>query len=241
MRIKDTLDWLQRGVALWQILVALGLGESVNAILRGATHLPSSVITPIWLFVSAAILWILPRIVSRRAQPQPQGVSSGAALQVGQVGLDTRVEQFIKGGEEIYKKNTGAMVQEVESLIQRVMASFNNSKDRDGFLIRFISGGLLVVLHDYTWNTIYLSQLNLLQELNTKPAMILTDIKPFYDAAVAAYPDRYKDYSFEQWLAYMRGQNIILQDGSVVQITVRGKDFLRYIVQEGHSLKIKSM
>jgi hypothetical protein len=129
------------------------------------------------------------------------------------------------------------MLEEVEKHFYRMAAHFTDTAEREQFLVRTLSAGALTVLHDQTWQTIFRSQCDLLQELNTKPAMNLDQVKPFYDAAVAAHPEAYKERSFELWLSYMRGQNVILQDANVIQITIRGKDFLRYIVQEGRSVK----
>ncbi len=67
--------------------------------------------------------------------------------------------------------------------------------------------------------------------------MIVDGLRRFYNAAAAENPDVYQAYPFESWLGYMTGWAIIRQDGNVVQLTVRGKDFLKYLVLAGRSEK----
>jgi hypothetical protein len=65
-------------------------------------------------------------------------------------------------------------------------------------------------------------------------------VKTYYDNAARQYPERYANYSFEQWLSYMKGQILILEHpGDTVEITVRGRDFLKYMVHCGYSVNTK--
>ncbi len=88
-----------------------------------------------------------------------------------------------------------------------------------------------------TWLTIYRSQIEALEELNTAGATVVGSLRRFYDSAAKAAPDFYRTTSFESWVHYMNAYALIRQDGNIVQITVRGKDFLKYLVTRGRSKK----
>jgi hypothetical protein len=182
------------------------------------------------VFVAALLVfWFVNRSKRMTVANQPTQTNTTQVVVQG-VGLETNIQAF----EENYKKNSGQFLEEAEKLFQRLAAHFADPLEREKFLIRVLAGGSVVVLHNETWWVIWRSQIELLQELNTH-TMILEQVKSYYDKAVVAYPVVYQNYSFEQWLAYLRSQNVILQDGSVIQLTVRGKDFLRFLIQEGRS------
>jgi hypothetical protein len=234
---KKSLDWLQRWIAvwnLWQFVASLGIGTGVGAALRVFAHLPSIWIVPIALLVTAGVMALLAYASNHRSSgSQALPLGSGAQIVVQGMGL----EENLKHVEDYYKKHNGRYMEEIQAHFQRMAAHFVDPVEREKFLIRTISNGALAVLHDESWRYIYRSQIELLQDLNIQ-AMTLEQIKPYYDAAALANPDTYKQYSFELWLSFMRGKLLIVQDGNVVQITVRGKDFLRFLVQD--SLPIKS-
>lgn len=75
----------------------------------------------------------------------------------------------------------------------------------------------------------------MLLDMNGKNGWIaLSDAKNYYDKAAVEYPAIYSQYSFEQWTAFMKGQQLILQHPSnMLEITVRGKDFLKYLTHWG--------
>jgi len=51
--------------------------------------------------------------------------------------------------------------------------------------------------------------------------------------AKSANPILYSNYTFDQWLNFMLSQLLIVfVDGNAVGITVRGREFLKYVVQE---------
>jgi hypothetical protein len=66
-RIKWVVDWTGRIWTLVQLLIAIGGGATVKALL--SAHVPQIWLTPIWLFSSATILaamaWVIPRVLRR--------------------------------------------------------------------------------------------------------------------------------------------------------------------------------
>jgi hypothetical protein len=123
---------------------------------------------------------------------------------------------------------------EVEKNI-RLIADHNQPNDRDGFMAKFIGVGLMAYLHDITWFTIFKSQFLMLLDMNAKNGRLrLADAKVCYDKAAVEYPQIYSRYSFEQWMAYMAEQQLLLRYPSdMLEITFRGKDFLKYSTHWG--------
>jgi hypothetical protein len=72
-------------------------------------------------------------------------------------------------------------------------------------------------------------------ELNRKNGLLpLEEIKSFYNQAAASRPDFYVRYTFDQWLSYMKAQLLLLvHPSNMVEITLRGKDFLKYLLHNG--------
>jgi hypothetical protein len=67
--------------------------------------------------------------------------------------------------------------------------------------------------------------------------MTLASAQKYYDDAVAQYPEVYKTYTFPQWIGYMKGQQLLIEHPSkMLEITVRGKDFLKYLTHWGRSV-----
>ncbi len=107
--------------------------------------------------------------------------------------------------------------------------------DHAGFLARFIGVGLISYLHDITWAYIFKSQLLMMLELNRRGGFLpLNDAKPYYDKAVADYPKLYANYSFNGWISFIKEHQLIIQHPTdMLEITVRGKDFLKYLTHWG--------
>lgn len=67
-------------------------------------------------------------------------------------------------------------------------------------------------------------------ELNRLNAIVpVTVARKIYDDVVPAYPDVYPAYTFEQWLGWLRTKAlVIVYPSDMLELTHRGKDFLKY-------------
>lgn len=210
-KFKNALDWFGRGQLVIQILVALGLGTGVRAILRMVTAFNPLWITPTWLLSSAVFLalamfsWnrISKRLpaqhnTSATTLVQQSAITLTSLLGVPQQPLTFDAALFFRRGYH------SPLTAEVEKNI-RLIAEQNSPGDPSAFLCRFIGVGLVSYLHDVTWAYIYKSQLLLLLELNRR-LVPLAESKGFYDRAAIEFPQTYINYSFQQWLTFMRTQ-----------------------------------
>lgn len=123
---------------------------------------------------------------------------------------------------------------------QIVETKYREPKEREDFLLKFIGIGAFVAIYDLAWAYTLKSQILLLEELNRR-ALSLDEAKEFYNNAAQQSPTEYSTYSFDQWLAWLRTQVFILQQGTMVGITERGKDFLKYAVHYGHSVNARRL
>lgn len=137
---------------------------------------------------------------------------------------------------EVYFHQTysGQIQAEVEGNV-RAMIQSRHPSERDEFVIRFIARGLVNVTYDRIWLTIFRSQVLALVELN-RTVLRREQLQTYYDGGVQRSPDVYATYPFDEWLKYLRGQLLVLEHpGQTFEITVRGKDFLKYMVHCGYS------
>jgi hypothetical protein len=94
----------------------------------------------------------------------------------------------------------------------------------------------MIALFEKAYGTIWGSQLRLLQSLNAIPQSV-QNAKAFYDQAALAVPAAYENYSFEQWIRFLMESVLITKSSeSQFSITLRGRAFLRFIVDHGYSV-----
>lgn len=59
--------------------------------------------------------------------------------------------------------------------------------------------------------------------------MPINSARAFYDEAVIDYPANYTSYTFDQWMEFMVAYKLLIRHPSeMLEITVRGRDFLTY-------------
>ena len=113
------------------------------------------------------------------------------------------------------------------------------SADREKLVIRYYTAAVLCLAFEKLNVYIFGSQLAALQRLNTRGGIgadqseILT---LFFAPAKAQFPQVYKAYSFEQWLQYLLARDVIVRNATRLVITAEGKEFLKYLVDQGYSL-----
>ena len=108
------------------------------------------------------------------------------------------------------------------------------AEDRETALVRALASVNILVAFERTNGTIWGSQVAMLRYLNgLAQGCGVSDVRPFYDAAKAEYPAWYENYSFEQWLEFLCGSILIVRDHDHIQISVRGREYLKYLITLG--------
>lgn len=225
---KGTFEWLEHGKTVVEIIVALGGGTAIRGMLHDFTRIPPEWITPIWLLSSGAILWGLTYFFKRK-QPTAQPIAQAATLTVVQ---PPPVNFDANGYFRLSYKSE--MTAEVEKNI-RPIATYNRPNDKEGFLAAFIGVGLVAYLHDITWAYIFRSQILMLTATTRNNGWLtLAHAKTYYDDAASRFPQTYQNYSYDQWLDFLISQQLLIRHPSaMLEITIRGKDFLKYLTHWG--------
>jgi len=236
-KTKRGLDWLQHGYLVFQLLSSGAVGTAVKAILVGYTHVPPVWITPLELLASALMMALLVFVGNRlrRREGQPATLPQHAgSLVTTPANFDATL--FFRGAYY------SPLQPEIETNV-RAAAAQNEPTDREAFYTKLIAVGLIAYTYDTIWFAIYGSQLSALLELNRKNGLLpLAEFKTYYDNAVAAHPAAYANYSFDEWLTFMKAHVLILTHPSeMVEITVRGKDFLKVLLHWGRDANQRAL
>jgi hypothetical protein len=208
--------------------------------LDGAWHY-----APLVLLIAAGISWLIGRRKAVTANPQSQqGVQPSSAIVPGIPTLSALLGQNSKidfdPKDFLARAHYSPITAEVEKNI-KIIAQQTYPNDKEAFYARFIGVGLIAYQHDISWFTIFGSQLNALAELNSRGLIPVTDLNKHYDKAVVHYPKTYANYSFDQWLNYMKTRTLIATFPSqMVDISFNGKDFLKYLAHVGRDVHSKA-
>lgn len=219
-----TEQWEQiRGNAKWDAIKYTGAFALAAAyfVLQRVRHLAPDWWVAAGMFVAYFVVVLLERNKKQVAQTGAQT----AALIPG-------TPTFKLDAKEIFRTAYySSLTEEVEKNI-RIAASENQPNDREGFMAKLIGLGLVASLYDLIWAYIFRSQILMLTELNRKGGLMpLSEAKPFYDTAANENPTAYNAYSFQQWVDFLKSQIlIIVHPSQMIEITVRGKDFLKYLL-----------
>jgi hypothetical protein len=220
---KDVLDWFGRGQILYQIFAAVGVGTILRALLLIYTRMNPLWVTPVWLASAVGALAVIvlgSKKLNKRLVPQA----------AGQTAIATTNNNF--DATIFFRQSYYSPLQPEAEANIRQAALQNQPNDREGFYVKMIAVGGIAYGYDTIWWTIYKSQLLALSDLNKNNGVLpIAKIKSYYDHAALEFPTQYSDYSFDQWLSYMQVNLLVIRHPSeMVEMTVRGKDFLKYLL-----------
>jgi hypothetical protein len=141
-----------------------------------------------------------------------------------------------KKGLSAFEQNfVNPLQKQVEDSIKSALDMYNIKlpEDRERALIK--SHALLKILSHFerTYNAIWLSQMNFLNALNTRPAgMTEADILVFYNDGKSRNPDWYREYQLAGWVSFLLSHELITFEDSNAFITIAGQEFLKWTISE---------
>jgi hypothetical protein len=235
-------EWIQaqyadlKGHLKFAILAALW-GPMVFAfkrLLREIPFLPNWGVWTIVFVVSFAVFLLILRSISRASKPSQQSVGLTQGSSPASVSTGLNAPEFFR------LAYYSPLQAEVEKNIRNA-ADLNQPNDREGFYVKFIGVGLIAYLYDTIWFSIYRSQLLMLLDVNKNQGVLpLAVARAYYDKAALDYPDAYANYSFDQWLDYMKTNVLLIRHPSdMLEITAKGKDFLKYLLHWGREAAMR--
>lgn len=123
----------------------------------------------------------------------------------------------------------------------KILVGQQHPNDREETLARFIGIGFWGYMHEVMWPYIFRSQILALTELNAHGGIMpLGGIRMYYDKATIDHPSTYAQYSFDQWMSFMLAQSLWLKrPGDAIEITLRGRDFLKFMTHWGWTADMK--
>ena len=119
----------------------------------------------------------------------------------------------------------------------RNAANQEQPNERESFYLKFISAGLLMYNYDTIWLSIYRSQLEALLDINRNNGILpLARVRTHFDQAEAANSELFKksNTTLDIWLAFLTSRQLLIRHASdMIEITIGGKDFLKYLLHWG--------
>lgn len=139
--------------------------------------------------------------------------------------------------EKLLADLDSSLVRETEDFIAQELTNRSIPGDEaQRVLLRYLAATHIAMSFEMTYRTIFGSQLRLLSYLNTQSLVMSSDsLRSFYVKASQVYPTAYEDYPFEKWLNYLKGSFFVREDNGLLSITIRGREFLAYLIRMGYS------
>jgi hypothetical protein len=229
-KTKNALEWMTLAKFVADCVVAAASWKLVKKIMSYFPHISPDWASIIAWVVAASVLFLIIHWHERKSVSQSQG-PKGQNVTVST--LSTTASP-LDVNNVLAKAYNSSLQTDVETNL-RNMANNLPPEERDTVMLRFYAVGALSYGYDTIWWTIFRSQILALEGLNKK-VLRMEDLKDFYDSAAQQYSNQYAGYSFEQWKSYLMRNTLILDlPGESIGITVRGKDFLKYLVHWGRS------
>ncbi|MFQ6674594.1 MAG: hypothetical protein ACE5GH_07415 [Fidelibacterota bacterium] len=210
------------------------MAEGVTIIMETVQAILTS--WPFWLAVVAVAFFFLfrPHIIDvlRRVK----GIGRGGITVAPHEQKTPATGDPRTAADELLARLQNQYVRSQEELIKKELADRGlqeNMPETTEVLIRYTASALITAIFERTYSSIYGSQVNILNYLNSRTEASDSEIMPFYQAAVNSYPIPYAAYPFDQYMRYLIGQELVVQQANSYSITLKGRTFLLYLVNEG--------
>jgi hypothetical protein len=223
-KIKTALEWARLGKFVLDLFAAIFSLKLVHKLLSYIPQISQDWATIIAWGVAATVLLLL---IWMHGKQKASG--QGPATQTPS---NTLLDSAFDATAFFASAYTSTMHAEFEKNTRKA-AEVNSPNDRESFYLKLIATGLPALSYDVIWANIFKSQVLALLEINRRLVPI-AEVKEFYTKVAVEFPERYASYSFEQWMGFMKTHTLLIWHPSgMVEITVRGKDFLKYLTHCG--------
>jgi hypothetical protein len=132
------------------------------------------------------------------------------------------------------------MLTEAEGWVRTESDQYQPGLDREKYLVRVAAMRGMLLIFERAWLIIYGSQLKALHDLNISGLKTYDQLRTYYDDAVRQYPEGYKGITFEMWVGFLKSFVLVREhDPTHIEITIRGQEFLRYLVESRYDPSLK--
>jgi hypothetical protein len=174
------------------------------------------------------------RLIDRTQKVSKAGIEAGQAIQ------QTAEQKPVSTADELLKDFDNALVLKREAEIRQMLdnAKLPSGGDRERVLIRYLAGASLIMTFETVYSRIWGGQIGLLEYLNSagSEGVAVPVLRSFFDGGAAREPSMYAGDTFERWLGFLESFSLILRRGESMSITLEGREFLKYIIQQGYSI-----
>lgn len=212
--------------------VVIGLGTKL---LHGVLRIPDPYFYgSLFVLACACFVFLVNRFVTIT---KGEAAIAKTSPQIGQ-GQSTNVGAIVETSssvEDFYRTYDNRLLTETEQNIRAQADKYPPGVDREKFLVRYFASFVIIGIFEYIWVLIFRSQIVAMEVLNKAPQKI-EGLRQFYDAAISL--DNavfYAGYPFTSWLAFMKSNFLIREDGDLISITIRGQEFLKYLIHTNRS------
>jgi len=216
-----------------------------GATMVNATAVLSCLLAAAALIIIAGVL----NFIAARKRPAPQGslqlttgagaTGSLAPATSGPAGNNPPAPTF-NAAAFFNHAYTSQIVEQTKDNV-RAAAEQNRPADRESFYVDMLGIGIAAYIYDMIWAYAYKSQIQMLTELVRRFTMPLSEVKAYYDKAAAEYPDIYKTYTFDGWMAWLKSQLLLIHHPTdMIEGTLRARDFLKYLAHWGRDANQKN-
>jgi len=173
----------------------------------------------------------LTRFLDRAQKISKTGIETSGAQDTGVVVRPSPADDLLK------QFDNALLVQRETFIISELdRLKIGPGGERERVLIRLLAGFSIIQAFEKAYMLIWGSQIAALQSLNSSGSIDAELLRPWYDQAAAGETELYAAYTFEQWLGFLQRNSLIIWDSGRVQITVEGREFLKYLLHQGYSL-----
>ncbi len=99
-------------------------------------------------------------------------------------------------------------------------------------LTRALSAQMIANTFEAADRSIYASQVAALTVVSQGPRS-RADLRPYYDQAAAYWGKAFEHVTFDAWLQFLFNQTLLREDDGVLNITIRGREFLKWRIEVG--------
>jgi len=238
--IKEFLDWVAHGKLLVDIVLAVAGMKGIKVLIASFTHISPELASFLEWGGAALILLLLLRFTAdwgKSDKPLPQNFSSNAIMRsVPHAPGNFDSVEFFRTAYYSTLQDTGA--NSIKAEAERV-----RPHDKESFYLDVIAVGSIQMIYDQLWWVLYRSQLRALLELNKSNGLLpLSSFRKHYDQAVAEFSDTYANKNFDEWMKFMTDTLLLkIHPSEMVEITLKGKDFLKYLLHWGRTEETKRL
>jgi len=205
---------------------------------------------PIWLLLIKVLVWpaaivIIGCIFMRLFRPSIEALL-GRIREIGPSGLKATPNQTQTSTDakempvdELMKDFDNPLLKEREVAISADLdkRGVSTEADKVRLLTRHLAVMQLSFFFEAVYQLIWGSQIYILEHLNTirmgDSAKNLKEL--FYDDALKKYPDYFANYSYENYLGFLKNTGLIMEKNGNLLITNTGVEFLQYLARSGRS------